>query len=268
VVAGNGNDGRVITVRQLLQHTSGLHNYTDDLAARITSVETYRELQFSVFTPQELVTMAVAQPPDFAPGQGWNYSNTNYVLLGMIIKKATGHDWAAEVRDRILRPLGMRHTFAPGRRITLPDPHTSAYLYLDRETRIETSTESMTWADAAGSLVTTAADLSRFWSALGRGVLLPPAQQREMRDTVLATTFQDDEPGLRYGLGLGFKPLSCGGGYWTHDGDVPGYSTVSGVSADGRTSVVISMSVAADTPQHQAAWAMADHVLCGRPGPS
>jgi D-alanyl-D-alanine carboxypeptidase len=266
LVTGNGNDGRAITVRQLLQHTSGLHNYTDDLVARITSVETYRELQFGVFTPRQLVDIALAQPPDFAPGQGWNYSNTNYALLGMIIERVSGHDWASQVRDRILRPLGLRHTFAPGLRTTLPSPHTSAYLYLGPDTPVETSTENMTWAGAAGALVTTAADLSRFWAALGHGRLLPPAQQRQMRQTVLATAFQDDEPGLRYGLGLGFRPLSCGGGYWTHDGDVPGYSTVTGVSADGRTTAVISMSVAAETPQHQAAWTMVDHVMCGRAG--
>jgi D-alanyl-D-alanine carboxypeptidase len=262
MVTGNGNDGRAITVRQLLQHTSGLHNYTDDLVAQISSVESYREFQFKQFTPRQLVGIAVAQPPDFAPGQGWNYSNTNYVLLGMIIEKATGHDWATAVRDRIIRPLHLRHTFAPGLDTRLPDPHTSAYLYLDRDTPLETSTESVSWADSAGALVTTTADLSRFWSALGRGQLLPPAQQRQMRQTVLATTFQEDEPGFRYGLGLGWKPLSCGGGYWTHDGDVPGYSTVTGVSADGRTTAVISVSAAADTTAHQPIWTMVDHVMC------
>jgi D-alanyl-D-alanine carboxypeptidase len=262
VVSGNGNDGRAITIRMLLQHTSGLHNYTDDLVARIDSVDSYRKLQFEQFTPRELVGIAMAARPDFAPGQSWNYSNTNYVLLGMIIKKVTGHDWASEVRARILAPLGMRHTFAPGRSTTLPRPHSSAYLYLGPDTPLETSNESVTWADAAGALVTTTADLSRFWSAIGRGLLLPPAMVRQMRQTVLAVTFQDDQPGYRYGLGLAFTPLSCGGGYWGHDGDVPGYSTVSGVSEDGRTTVVISMSVTADTPQHRAAWAMADHVLC------
>jgi D-alanyl-D-alanine carboxypeptidase len=262
LVTGNGNDGSRITLRQLLQHTSGLHNYTDDLVARIDSVEAYRTLQFERFTPQELIGIALASPPDFAPGQGWNYSNTNYVLLGQIIQRVTGHSWATEVRNRIIRPLGLRHTFAPGASTALPQPHSSAYIYLGPDTPLETSTESVTWAEAAGELISTSADLARFWTALGRGRLLPPAQQRQMRTTVLATTFQDDQPGLRYGLGLNLTPLSCGGAYFGHDGDVPGYSTVSGVSQDGRTTVVISMSVSADTPQHQAAWTMADHAFC------
>ena len=264
VVAGNGNDGAAITVRQLLQHTSGLHDYTNDLLAQIGSVADYQRFRFASYTPQQLVAMALAHQPDFAPGQGWNYSNTNYVLTGMIIKRVTGRDWATEVTDRIIRPLGLRHTFAPGGRTTLPEPHASAYLYLDRDTPIETADESVTWADAAGALVTTASDLSRFWAAIGRGELLRPAQRDQLRTTVLATTFQADRPGLRYGLGLQWAPLTCGGGYWGHDGDVPGFSTRSAVSEDGRTTVVISISTSADTPVDQAAWGMIDHVLCSR----
>ena len=84
------------------------------------------------------------------------------------------------------------------------------------------------------------------------------------RTTVLATTFQDDRPGLRYGLGLEWAPLTCGGGYWSHDGDVPGFSTRTGVSADGRDTVVISIATSADTTVDQAAQAMIDHVLCSR----
>src|SRR5439155_22011010 len=114
------------------------------------------------------------------------------------------------------------------------------------------------------ALVTTAADLSRFWQAVGRGSLLPRAQQQAMRTTVLATTFQSNRPGLRYGLGVQWAPLTCGGGYWGHDGDVPGFSTRTAVSEDGRTTVVISISTSADTPVDQAAWAMIDRVLCTR----
>jgi D-alanyl-D-alanine carboxypeptidase len=264
VVTGNGNNGTAVTVRQLLQHTSGIYDYANDLVARITSVETYQKFRFESFTPDQLVAMAMAHEPDFAPGQSWSYSNTNYALIGMIIGKVTGRDWASQVRDRIIRPLGLRHTFAPAADTDLPDPHASAYLYLDRNTSIETADANLTWAGAAGALVTTAADLSRFWDAIGRGTLLRPAQQKEMRTTVLATTFQGDRPGLRYGLGLQWAPLSCGGGYWSHDGDVPGFSTRTGVSADGRDTVVISISTSADTPVDQAAWAMIDHVFCSR----
>jgi D-alanyl-D-alanine carboxypeptidase len=266
MVTGNGNNGAAITVRQLLQHTSGIYDYTNDLLAQIGSVEDFQKFRFASYPPEQLVAMAMAHQPDFAPGQGWNYSNTNYTLLGMIIKKVTGRDWATEVTDRIIRPLGLRHTFAPGTDTRLPEPHASAYLYFDRDTPIETADANMTWANSAGALVTTASDLNRFWAAIGRGALLRPAQQKQMRTTVLATTFQADRPGLRYGLGLQWAPLTCGGGYWGHDGDVPGFSTRTAVSADGRTTVVVSISTSADTPVDQAAWGMIDHVLCSRHG--
>lgn len=264
VVSGNGNDGAAITVRQLLQHTSGLYDYTDDLAARITSVEEYQKLRFESFTPQQLIAMAMAHPPVAPPGAVWEYSNTNYVLLGQVIKRVTGREWDQEVRDRILRPLGLRHTFAPGTESRLPAPHASAYLFLDRETRIETADENLSWAGPAGALVTNAADLSRFWSAIGRHTLLRGPQEQAMRTTVLADEFQEDFPGSRYGLGLGWNPLTCGGGYWTHDGDVPGFSTKTAVSVDGRTTVVLSLSTSADGPVHEAAWQLIDHVLCSR----
>jgi len=264
VVAGNGNDGAAVTVRQLLQHTSGIYDYTNDLLAQIGSVEDFQRFRFTSYTPEQLVAMAVAHQPDFAPGQGWNYSNTNYTLIGMIIKAVTGRDWASQVTERIIRPLGLRHTFAPGTDTDLPDPHASAYLYFDRDTPIETADADLTWANSAGALITTAADLSRFWDAIGHGRLLRPAQQREMRNTVLATTFQEDRPGLRYGLGMQWAPLTCGGGYWGHDGDVPGFSTRTGLSSDGHTTVVISISTSADTPVDQAAWTMIDHVMCGQ----
>ena len=82
VVHGNGNDGGTITVRELLQHTSGLHNYTDDLQAQITSPEAYRKLEFRQFSRPDLLDIALAHRPDPAPGAAWNYSNTNYILLG------------------------------------------------------------------------------------------------------------------------------------------------------------------------------------------
>src|SRR4051812_41670962 len=146
VVHGNGNDGSAITVRELLQHTSGLHNYTDDLLARITSVDTYRgEFEFAQLSRQDLLDLALASPPDFAPGTDWHYSNTNYVLLGMIIEKVTGHAWATEVTRRIVAPLGLRHTFAPGNDTRLPQPHATGYLFFSRDIRVDTTAENMSW---------------------------------------------------------------------------------------------------------------------------
>jgi len=265
VVHGNGNDGRKITVRELLQHTSGLHNYTDDLQAQITSVDAYRELEFHRFGRQDLLDIAFAQPPGFPAGTEWSYSNTNYILLGMIIERVTGHSWENDVTRRIIKPLGLRHTFAPGDSTRLPQPHATGYLFFDRNTRVDTTAENMSWADAAGAMISTTHDLSRFWSAIGRDVLLRPAQVREMRQTVPADGGDvATVPGSRYGLGIFSVPLSCGGVYWSHEGDVPGYNTVSGVSADGRRTVVLSVNSNVDDPTLDAEYALVDHAMCAR----
>src|SRR4029079_3785748 len=190
----------------------GLFDYTDQLLGSIGSLGDYQEFRFQSWTPEQLIAIAMTHAPNNAPGAAFQYSNTNYVLIGQIIKKVTGRDWDREVRDRIIRPLGLRHTFAPGNDTELPDPHASAYLFFDRETRVETADQNISWAGAAGALVTTASDLSRFWSARasdvscfwsasGRGTLRRKAQEKEMRTTVLADEFQEDFPGSRYGLG-------------------------------------------------------------------
>ncbi len=263
VVHGNGNDGGKITVRELLQHTSGLHNYTDDLQAQIISPEAYRKLEFRQFSRQELLNIALAHRPDSAPGAAWNYSNTNYILLGMLIEKVTHDSWENQVTRRIILPLGLRHTYAPGTSTRLPRPHATGYLIFDKNTRIDTTAENMSWADSAGALVSTAADLTRFWSAIGHGTLLRPAQMRQMRHTVPATGGDSASvPGSRYGLGIFNIPLSCGGGYWSHEGDVPGYNTIGAVSSDGRTTVVLSLNSNVDDPVLAAEYHLIDHVMC------
>jgi D-alanyl-D-alanine carboxypeptidase len=266
VVHGNGNDGNKITVRELLQHTSGLHNYTDDLQARITSPEAYRKLEFEHFSPTDLLNIAFSHQPTSAPGAAFNYSNTNYILLGMIIEKVTHDSWEDQVTRRIIVPLGLRHTFAPGTSTRLPSPHATGYLIFDKNTRVDTTEENMSWAGSAGALISTASDLSRFWSAIGNGTLLPPAQILQMRQTVPATGNVATVPGSRYGLGIFSIPLSCGGVYWSHEGDVPGYNTIGAVSADGRTTVVESINSNVDDPVLAAEYGLVDHVMCHQGG--
>lgn len=262
VVHGHGNNGGTITVRELLQHTSGLENYTDDLQARITSPAAYRTLEFEQFSRPDLLDIALAHKPYFAPGQGFHYSNTNYVLLGLIIEKVTHHSWEDQVTRRIIKPLGLHHTFAPGNSTALPRPHATGYLIFSKTTRVDTTAENMSWANSAGALISTAADLTRFWSAIGRGELLPPAQTRLMRDTVPATGGDNTSvPGSRYGLGIFNIPLTGGGSYWAHEGDVPGYNTIGAVSSDGRTTVVESVNSNVDDPVLAAEYALVDHAM-------
>ena len=265
VVTGNGNDGAAITIRELLQHTSGIYDYTDDLPA-FASAQGYLANRFRSFTPAQLVAIAMRHKPLFKPGTSWAYSNTDYVLAGMIIQKVTGRDWAAEVFDRIIGPLGLRHTFVPGSWPYLPAPHADLYAQFSPGGPLtDTTIGNYTVADAAGAIVSTPDDLDRFFRALITGRLLPPAQLAEMEGTVPTI----GEAGLldRYGLGLAWQPLSCGGGYWTHPGDVPGSSTDDGVSADGRRSVVVEAFTEtagdqASLRQHQLEEDLVDHALC------
>jgi D-alanyl-D-alanine carboxypeptidase len=263
VVSGNGNDGRAITVRELMQHTSGLYNYTDTLLQPYDTAR-YHAHRFDHHTPEDLVAIAMAQPPLFAPGTRWSYSNTNYILLGMVIRKVTGRYWYQEVQARILTPLHLTHTGYPGDWPGLPDPHAVGYSQFEPgEPLVDTTLFNATFADSAGSLVSTAADLTRFWQAIQRGELLEPAQMAQMHNTVPADRWRSNLPDPRYGLGIQWLPLSCGGGYWRHGGNVPGYTTMNGVSADGRRSVVLSLSTEMDSADgYNQALALVDHVMC------
>ncbi|MGN9907023.1 serine hydrolase domain-containing protein [Phytohabitans sp. LJ34] len=266
VVSGNGNDGRQVTVRQLLQHTSGIYNYTNDLAG-LNSAEEYLEHRFEHLDPEELVAIAMKHEPVFAPGTSWDYSNTNYILVGMIIERLTGKAWASVVRERITRPLGLSRTYSPGDVPTLPRPHAKGYQQFEPGgPLLDTTLLNVSWGWAAGDLVTTPSDLVRFWQALQSGRLLAPRQMAEMHRTVPAEAFEDVWPGVRYGLGVMWIPTSCGG-YWSHGGDVPGTSTVDGVTGDGRRAVVLAISTrfAGDEEAlavyHRADQAVAD-ILC------
>ncbi|MEU5093430.1 serine hydrolase domain-containing protein [Streptomyces sp. NPDC020996] len=264
VVQGNGNDGSQITIRQLLQHTSGIH---DDLPGYATPDEYYQR-RHDVYSPEQLVARAMAHAPDFPPGEGWAYSNTGYVLLGVIIQKATGHPAHQEIEDRILRPLGLDQTRWMGTSPTLPRPHARAYQLFSPGSRVDVTDqipvdyENLSW-------VTTTRDENRFFRALLDGRLLPARQLAKMQQTVpVSAEVQQLWPGGRYGLGLVERPLSCGGTYWSHEGGDGGYITLNGVTDDGRRSAVVSMSEArGDTLQHiteqeNAASALIDHALC------
>ncbi|MFE2179419.1 serine hydrolase domain-containing protein [Streptomyces sp. NPDC059455] len=264
VVRGNGNDGGRITLRQLLQHTSGIH---DDLPGYTTPEEYYQQ-RHDIHSPERLVARAMAHAPDFPPGEGWAYSNTGYVLLDMIIQKATGHRAHQEIEHRVLRPLGLDRTRWTGTSPTLPRPHAKAYQLfgpgsvVDVTDQIPVDHENLSW-------VTTTRDENRFLRALLAGRLLPPRQLAEMKRTVpVSAEVQRLWPGGRYGLGLVERPLSCGGTYWSHEGGDGGYITLNGVTDDGGRSAVVSMSEArGDTPEHildqeNAASTLIDHALC------
>lgn len=120
LVDGHGHDGTAITLRQA-NHTSGISNYTADPEFRRRAFgEEFLDHRYDTWKPGQLVAVAMRHAPDFAPGTSWNYSNTNYILAGMVIEKVTGHGWEKEVERRILRPLGLRGTSAPAPIRTCP----------------------------------------------------------------------------------------------------------------------------------------------------
>ncbi|WP_307806535.1 serine hydrolase domain-containing protein [Streptomyces sp. FH025] len=271
VVSGNGNDGRAITIRQLLQHTSGIHDDYPDY----TSAADFHQHRYDSYTPEQTVARAMRHSPDFPPGEDgrWGYSNTGYVLLGMIIERVTGHSWHEEVRDRIVRPLGLDHTFWPGTSPTLPRPHAETYQsFKPGEPLVDVTEQVGSGTNGEAGLVSTTADLNRFFRALLGGRLLPPAQLAQMRQTMpVGEEFERLLPGARDGLGLFSRPLSCGGVYWGHEGGDAGWITATGVTADGRRSVVVSLSgVRADSAQdvlhvEQAETKLVDDALCANP---
>ncbi|MFD8201113.1 serine hydrolase domain-containing protein [Streptomyces sp. NPDC059701] len=231
VVRGNGNDGGRITVRQLLQHTSGIPDVKPEIPA-LNSADGYRAERFRTYTPEELVGLAMRQPH---PGTGWSYSNTNYILAAMIIHKVTGRSWAREVKDRIIRPLDLRDTSTPGVFPSILGPHAQGYAAFGSDTGIDVTELDSSMAIGSGSIISTAHDLNRFYAALLGGRLLAPAQLDEMTTTMPAPELGD----VRYGLGLAEIPLPCGGSYYGHRGELLGYVTWGGATRDGtRTAVV------------------------------
>ncbi|QWB25753.1 MULTISPECIES: serine hydrolase [Streptomyces] len=276
LVQGHGNDGSRITIRHLLQHTSGLHDYDSTELTGRTAPE-FERRRFDHIATERLVAAALRHAPDFPPADPadpeprWNYSNTGYHLLGAVIEKVTGRPWAEEVEDRIVRRLGLRGTRVPGDDPSLPKPYAHTYHRFAGSARYtDTTVRNMAWAGTAGALVSTSRDLDRFFTALLTGELLPPRELAAMRTTVPSNEeHQRFTPGLRYGLGLMRQPLPCGGSRWGHHGDLEGTFVRTGFTADGRRSVVVTVNgrTTDDTQlltAEKALQGLIDRMLCRR----
>jgi D-alanyl-D-alanine carboxypeptidase len=225
VIAGHGYHPGQITIRQLLQHTSGMRDYTSS-----PGFLTFRALA-KRWRPQQLVDLALRLGP---PVHRWRYSNTNYILLGMIIRKVTGHSPITEIRRRILVPLGLHDTSFPLTSKQIPAPYAHGYYGPIDVTHLVSP--SATWT--AGAMISTAGDTARFYRALLTGRLLPPAQQR-----ALLSAIPVHDPGElfaeHYGLGIYRVRLPCGTA-WGHDGGYPGgFKTYAYTSPDGSRQAVL-----------------------------
>ncbi|MFJ7907087.1 serine hydrolase domain-containing protein [Kitasatospora sp. NPDC096204] len=270
------NGGR-ITVRRLLDHSSGLWDSTNEKGgvfpdwtdpAGIRDWLDHGGLTRHI-TPAQVVASSVAHAPAFPPGARFGYSNVNYTLLGMIIEKVTGHGYAQEVTARVLRPLGLTGTYFPGTATGIRGPHAHGYWTLpegpgpqDRSDR-DVTVASVTWANSAGELISTLGDLNRFHQALLDGRLLPPPLLQEMTTTTPIVV--DGVPSsLGYGLGLARWELSCGPVYG-HDGSVSGYSTQLWSSGDRQVSLSVTPrgDEAQFVAQLQAEGGFLEQAFCG-----
>ncbi|AGM06766.1 serine hydrolase domain-containing protein [Amycolatopsis keratiniphila] len=229
IVRGEGIDATKITIRHLLQHTSGLPNYTEYLG-----LQDFERIQHRYFPTHELLAAALSHPAKFAPGTKWEYSNTGYLLAGMVIEKVTGRPLQEQITERVIKKAGLKNTYWPqvGDQ-TIQGRHPQGYAIGNSATgKVIDATElDPSWGGAAGQLISTPSDLGEFFRVLLEGRLLPAAQLAEMRKTVDAPLF----PGTKYGLGLMSNQLSCGGVYWGHGGDIHGFETRGGATDDGRT---------------------------------
>src|SRR5690606_881668 len=277
VVAGNGNDGSRITLRNLLQHTSGLANYTDiafEDPAELTP-ERFHAQRFRSQTPEEQVAMAMERAPGWLPAaddpgaetQG-AYSNPSYVLLGMVIEKATGNPWAQEVHDRIIEPLGLRHTLIPDTSPYVPMPTATGYTQFPGRDDL-TDTTLAVGGGADGGIISTTGDMNTFLRALMGGRLLPPEQLKQMRTTVPAPDYATDGR-TRSGLGLAWRPAEgCEGGGWHRGGTSFGTASETAVTSDGRVSAAAAVFTTRFgdekrfLEQAEAAIRLLDRAVCG-----
>jgi D-alanyl-D-alanine carboxypeptidase len=215
--------GDRITIRQLLSHRSGLSDVADE--------PTVLDGSRSSWSPQRLVAFAARQPLTGPPGREFHYSNTNYLLLGLIVERVTGRGIASQLDRRIIRPLRLTATtLTPG---PIPGEHVHGHSLPSHQglvdpdgTLRDLETRSTRWAGASGDVVSSASDVARFLAALLHGDLLPPAQLRAMERV---------QP--RYGLGLAAYRTRCGRA-WGHTGNLNGVITVAWSTRDGRRQVV------------------------------
>lgn len=246
-----------ITVRMLLQQTSGLFSYSGDLDADgdlvpgiAGTLDQMMAGRFRSYEPDELVRYALDRPARFEPGTAWSYSNTNYTLARLVIEAVTGRPFADEVQSRILRPLGMRDTIVPGDRTGIPGPHARAYYRFPDGTVEDVTRMNLSGLAGAGDLISTTADLDRFLSALLSGELLSPALLEEMR-----TPFPGSGGASHgeYGLGLFVLDLGPGCGVVVqHGGSVPGYATLMYSTPDGGTTLTGSVTYVSDGTESRA----------------
>ena len=266
LLRGEGIDGSKITIRQLLQHTSGLPEYTDQ-----TGHEDPVANRDNYYSPRDLLDFALKKPADFAPGSQWKYSNTNYVMLSLLAERVTHRPLAEQITKRIIEPLGLAHTYYPGPgEEDIRGTHPHGYHRRSQGELEDITRKDPSEAGGAGAMISTPSELNKFFQAVLDGTLLSQDSIAEMKKTVDAG--QPERGVDHYGLGINSTSLSCGGTAWGHAGSIPGYTTFNGVGPDGTavTVAVTALTTAiVDDPnnaiaKYQLGLQAVDSTLCNR----
>ncbi|MCT9138430.1 serine hydrolase domain-containing protein [Streptomyces violarus] len=239
-----------ITVRMLLQHTSGVFNFTGEYyddgtfapgIPATTAGQEWVDNQFKTYRPEELVRLALSKPARFEPGTDWSYSNTNYVLARLLIEKVTGRSLGEEMQRLILGPLGLSNTVVPDTSPEIPEPHTHAYYrYEDagRQKTVDVTRQNPSWISTGGDMISTTQDLHTFISALMGGKLLPAPLLAEMCKP---------HPKVGYGLGVFLQDAGENGGtVITHNGGMAGHGALMYSTPDGSKTLTAALNYVDD----------------------
>lgn len=249
-------NGENITLQQLLTMRSGLYGYTNapELAAALDADPA------KVWTPQEILALGYAHPPLFPPGARYDYSNTNYALLGLVAEKAGGQPLSAQFQQRLFGPLGLRQTLLPAPTDTgMPAPYSHGYMYggssyalvdADYPADVQAAAHAGTlrpvdythqnpsYATAAGGAIATAEDLAVWIRELVSGGVFGPQSQQQWLDSLLPQD-PDAVGGQQYGYGITYQQFGPQAGMYYHGGELPGFNSFMGHDPNNDVTLVI-----------------------------
>ncbi|OGB86795.1 hypothetical protein A3H38_04560 [candidate division WOR-1 bacterium RIFCSPLOWO2_02_FULL_46_20] len=221
-----------ITIRQLLNMTSGVYDYTELFWLE----EQLAENRFGNWVPEELVAAAVTHKPNFEPGQGYHYSNTNYVLLGMIVEKLTGDRLNNQIKMRITDKLRLTNTFFPSGNKIIGNYISGYFDEKENGKLIDWTEQDVSRAWASGAIVSNVYDLKTYIKALGEGVFLSRELQHvRLSDWVDIKSKQISS--LQYGLGIFTL-----GGFVGYNGELPGYVTLAMYNPQNKATIVFMLN--------------------------
>jgi D-alanyl-D-alanine carboxypeptidase len=226
-----------IEVGQLMDFTAGIPGIKIDHK----DPDWFLPHRFDTWTPRQLVDLATKDAPmEFAPGTMQHYGNIDYLVLGMVIEKVTGHPYGDAIRDGILRPLHLTATVVPGRDPRIHGPHAHGYEAVTPDHWVDVTDANPTFQWAAAEMISNAPDLDRFLVALVSGRLLPPAQTAQLFRIPAVPAYETGEPAT-YGRGLE-KLVVDGQVFWGKSGDRPGYNNGMGTTPDLSRRLVYSIN--------------------------